>query len=105
MRVSVKKKLIKFLDVFIWLLFILLFWYLELGGVVVSSGVDGLVDGMGLGGGWDGCWYNFGAIAKKGIKVKKGAIAKKEAIAKILWFHSIIVLLVLVYYSKPCECH
>ena len=30
----------------VWLLFILLFWYLRWGGVVVTLGVNGLVDGM-----------------------------------------------------------
>ena len=30
----------------VWLLFILLFWYLRWGGVIVTLGVNGLVDGM-----------------------------------------------------------
>ena len=43
------------LDIFIWLLFIILFWYLGWVRVVVTPGVDGYSEE------WeDGCWYGFG---------------------------------------------
>ena len=51
----------KFYNIFIWVLVILLFWYLGWGGVVVTPGVDGLVNVMSLGGGWLLVWRSGGS--------------------------------------------
>ena len=45
---SVMFEFSKIFDIFIWVLVILLFWYEGWGGVVVTPGVDGLVDDMSL---------------------------------------------------------